>query len=159
MTERPAAVREVLALVGDVRRRLESLPRDQLARADASGELLILLGALDRVTDRIEQRCAALDGGGAEDPAAAPAAAPEEPRRREQAGERRRAPAAGEALSEVPAGEGRLSPPAMIALDMLQDGAEREQVAEYLTRQFGLPDPESVLAEVEAWRRRGGRGG
>jgi hypothetical protein len=144
----------IAAIVSGLRADLDDLDRDGLRAADPAGELTILAGALERVVGRLEERLGQLgEPGTAPVPAparsggAAPPAA---------AGESSRAGSAFSEISTQP--KKRLSPPAMMAYDMLQDGATREQVAAYLERHFQTSAPDDVLAEVDAWMGRG-RGG
>jgi hypothetical protein len=145
----------VAAIVAGLRADLDELDRDGLRAADPAGELTILAGALERVVGRLEERLGQLGAPGATPVSAparsggtAPPAAPGE------------APRTGSAFSEVSTQprKPRLSPPAMMAYDMLQDGATRQQVAAYLQRHFKTSAPDDVLAEVDAWMGRG-RGG
>ena len=71
----------------------------------------------------------------------------------------RRSPQAGAEPSRQPAGASeaprpKSEAPRLIALNMVLDGASREQVAQYLDENFDLEDPGELLDEV--WSSAGG---
>src|SRR5436305_14616397 len=68
-----SVVEQVAAMVQDVRADLARIGRDELRAADAAGELGILVGALERVVARLEERLGQL--GGVPAPAARPSGA------------------------------------------------------------------------------------
>src|SRR5215211_7769309 len=92
---------QVKELVRDVRADLAALPREEVRAADPAGELGILVGALDRVVVRLEDRLAQL--GQAPPSGAAAGGRPAAPRAAPSAGSAPAGPPAGEgaALSEV----------------------------------------------------------
>jgi hypothetical protein len=149
-TATPSSGERVRAIVDAAERSAAELEASARADADrirtaARADLERLRRLAAEIGDRADAVAVEL-----EEPAPAPAAeAPRpqpEPRQAEPQPQPERSPGAGKAG----AGEA----PRLIALNMVLDGASREQVAQYLDENFDLEDPGELLDEV--WSSAGG---
>lgn len=134
LAQRPV-LHDAAALGAMAGERAERLLRwaPELRSADPGEELSALLGALAETASRLQDRCAELQGGPFPAAPARPslvAAAPTVPQ------------------TGTPDAAPELSTPALVALDLLAQGATRAEAEAHLSA-FGVSDPREVLRELD----------
>jgi hypothetical protein len=111
-----------------------------------------LTRSVRRLAAELEERAGVVESAMERKPTPPPPPAPPPPPKAEPPPEPEPEPAPEPAVAETPSGGG--DAPRLIALNMVLNGASREDVARYLDENFELEDPGELLDEV--WERANG---